>query len=154
TPPPRMQSTRTARAVEVRGRRGRLFAAPLAENSDYYYFEGHVEQSMFEATIGPAEEATRSGNAILFGDAEHWQTYDTACRDAWTRWFTAHRRSHVSSYLVTGSRLIRMGVQVVNLVTSDSVRIVPTVADLARVMRTTVLFDAERDTRDWPGDMR
>lgn len=117
---------------------GRIFTTLVSDSSVYFYFEGHVELDMFEATIGPANAALKSGKATLYGDGANWKTYAGGYRDAWTKWFMSNRGRLGHTYLLIRSPILKMGVQVVNLFTGGSITSLSTSSDLYGKLRANV----------------
>lgn len=131
---------------------GRIFTAQMAPHVVYFYFEGHIDVPMFEPSMVIVNELLRTGRAELYGDGETWKSYTTGYRDAWTQWFLQNRRHLAHTHLVIRAPLLRMGVQVVNLVASSPIEALDQSAELYRRLHARVPRAREL-AADWPADI-
>ena len=131
---------------------GRIFSARMAPEVVYFYFEGHTDLPMFEPSMVIVNEVLRTGRAELYGDGETWKSYVSGYRDAWTQWFLRNRRQLAHTHLVIRAPLLRMGVQVVNLVASSPIEALDDSAELYRRLRARVPRAREL-AADWPADI-
>lgn len=136
----------------VTGPRGRIFTAQLAPGKTFFYFEGHVDTVMFAPTMHVANECLKTGAAELYGDGENWRTYETGYRTAWTDWFLANAKNLTHTRLVVKSPILRMGVQVVNLLAKNPIEVLSTSEDLYRVIVEKVPR-LRTVTASWPKDI-
>lgn len=139
-------------AVLITSDRGRVFTTRVSATGVFFYFEGHVDLDMFSTTMVHADAALSTGRAMLFGDGQNWQTYAVGYRDAWTRWFLTNRKRVAHTPLFVRSPLLKMGVQVVNLFTGDSITTVGSAARLYDTLRSHVP-DVAAASRAWPADI-
>ncbi|RYE94903.1 MAG: hypothetical protein EOO75_00720 [Myxococcales bacterium] len=124
----------------------------MAPRVVYFYFEGHTDLAMFEPSMVVINDVLRAGQAELYGDGEGWKSYASGYRDAWTQWFLRNRQHLAHTHLVIRSPLLRMGVQVVNLVASSPIEALDQSAELYRRLRARVPRAREL-THDWPADI-
>ncbi|AKU97049.1 hypothetical protein AKJ09_03713 [Labilithrix luteola] len=138
--------------ILVTGAMGRIFTAKLAPDAVYFYFEGHIEEEWFESTMTFANDVLRSGAARLYGDGGKWKTYASGYRGAWTTWFTKNRAKLTHTYLVAGSPVIRMGIQVVNLFATNAIHALAKSDELYRIMKKDVPRMREV-AAEWPAEI-
>lgn len=145
--------TEVSRAgIVVTGSRGRIFTTKLAADKVYFYFDGHVEAGMFAPTMPFANEVLRSGAATLYGDGPNWKTYEPAFRSSWTDWFIQNRASLAHTYLLAPTKLIRMGIQVVNLFSPNAIDPVDDSSVIYRLLARDVPRIREV-TASWPEEI-
>ncbi|MEO8877554.1 MAG: hypothetical protein ABI461_18310 [Polyangiaceae bacterium] len=143
---------RVGQHVLVSSARGRIFTTLLAESRVYFYFEGHVDLDMFARTMAPANQAIVSAHATLYGDGELWNTYAAGYRAEWTHWISRNRPFLAGVHLLTRSAILKMGVQVVNMFTTNSITTSPTARDLYAKMRKDMPGLASH-LDAWPSDI-
>jgi hypothetical protein len=96
--------------------RGRYEVTHLVSDVVWFHFEGWVTGDLWR----PSEELLESviadqGHVLMLGNGAKWSGYEPAYREGCTRWFLRRRRVVRGVHLLVRSRLLRMGVQVVNL---------------------------------------
>lgn len=143
---------RLGQHVLVCSERGRIFTTLLDESKVYFYFEGHVELDMFAQTMGPANQTIRSGRAALYGDGELWKTYHAGYRKEWTDWISRNQSSLSAIHLLIHSPILRMGVQVVNMFTRNSITTFSTARELYARTRADVP-SLTTQLASWPSDI-
>lgn len=81
-------------------------------------YAGEASGEMFDAAIALSNQAVASSSSVtFFCDAQSVRHYNSAFREKWARWFFEHRKRVRILYFAVGDRpLLRMGVQMVNLV--------------------------------------
>ena len=70
----------------------------------------------------PSSATARERRVTLIGDGGDWLNYESSYRPLWTSWFREHRRNIDSVHLLVRSPFLRMGVQVVNLVSDNIIK--------------------------------
>jgi hypothetical protein len=100
----------------------------------FFHFRGHVPTAAFEPTMRQITRAALERRVTLIGDGSNWMNYEAPYRPLWTNWFIKHRRNIDAVHLVVRSPFLRMGVQVVNLVTNDIIKTYGDRAQLAEIV--------------------
>ena len=96
-------------------RRGRAFLERPAPRVRLVRYEGIISGGVVPALIEELETAIAAhGSVHLFVDAEELASYNTEFRRAWTAWLGANRDHLDSVHLLFRSRVVQMGVNVVN----------------------------------------
>jgi hypothetical protein len=102
-------------ATIVRTDRGSIRAKCVREKL-FFTFHGFVTVGMFEPSMVVADAALAGGlPLVLIGDGEAWDGYEPGYRNRWTSWFLAHKKQVRTVHLLSKSKMIHMGAQVVNL---------------------------------------
>lgn len=131
---------------------GRIFTAKVAPDAVYFYFEGHIEEEWFDSTMVFANDVLRSGAGRLYGDGGKWKTYASGYRASWTSWFTRNRARLAHTYLVAGSPVIRMGIQVVNLFATNAITGLAKSEELYGIMKKDIPRVREA-AAEWPAEI-
>ena len=77
---------------------------------------GHFELPAAERIISMANEVVAErGSVVVFGQWHAMASYDTACRAAMTRWAVSLGPKLVAVHLLTGTKLVGMGVSVASI---------------------------------------
>ncbi|HEX7667373.1 MAG TPA: hypothetical protein VF407_22735 [Polyangiaceae bacterium] len=143
---------RVGQPVVVTSDRGRIFTTLLAESKVFFYFEGHVDLDFFARTMMPANQAVLSERATLYGDGEVWKTYGAGYREEWTRWISKNQPFVSAIHLLTRSAILKMGVQVVNMFTNNSITTAKDARELYARARRDVPW-LQSHLVGWPSDI-
>jgi hypothetical protein len=97
--------------------RGRYVVAPLGDDVVWFRFDGYVAGAWWAPTEAVLDAVIRAhGHVLMLGDGWSWTNYESSYRTGCTRWFMARRATIRGVHLLVQSAILRMGVQVVNLV--------------------------------------
>jgi hypothetical protein len=88
--------------------------------------------------------ADKAGELTLFLDASRLRSYETEFRRLWTEWLQVHRDSLRACVALACSPMIRMWIDVVNVVTGGLLYSVDERSALERLMYETALESAPR----------
>jgi hypothetical protein len=84
------------------------------------------------------KEAGPTHMLVLFADCRKLTAYETSYRINVTRWMIQHRDVSDSFHLLSDSAIVRMGIQLVNLVTGGIVQAYSSVADFDDKIRSLI----------------
>lgn len=102
--------------VEQSNSRGSYRVVPIVDDVVWFHFEGWVDADLWSPTEELLDRIIKSrGQVLMLGNGVDWTGYEPGYRVACTRWFLRRRASIRGVHLLVRSRILRMGVQVVNL---------------------------------------
>jgi len=102
--------------VEQSNSRGSYRVVPIVDDVVWFHFEGWVDADLWRPTEELLDRTIESrGHVLMLGNGIDWTGYEPGYRVACTRWFLRQRASIRGVHLLVRSRILRMGVQVVNL---------------------------------------
>lgn len=86
-------------------------------------FVGHLAPEMMARTLDVLNAAvtTRSGPFAIVIDAEAQSGYDPPVREAATAWLLAHRERLLPAHILTGTVMVRLGAQMMNVALGSEV---------------------------------
>jgi len=102
--------------VEQNNSRGSYRVVPLVDDVVWFHFEGWVDADLWPPTEELLDRVIETrGQVLMLGNGIAWTGYEPGYRVACTRWFLRQRDSIRGVHLLVRSRVLRLGVQVVNL---------------------------------------
>jgi hypothetical protein len=130
------------------GPHGAITLSELGEGVVFLELEGIAYaaycERLFEAIEIAAEKA---GELTLFLDASQLRSYETEFRRRWTEWLQVHRDSLRACVVLARSPMVRMWIDVVNVVTGGLLYAVDEAAVLMNLLHETLLETAPRTLR-------
>lgn len=97
--------------------RGKYRVVELHRDAVWFHFEGWIGGELWPPTEQLLESVIdRFGTVLMLGNGSGWNGYEPAYRQGCTAWFLKRKREIRGVHLLVNSPVLRMGVQVVNLV--------------------------------------
>jgi hypothetical protein len=136
--------------ILVSNERGCVLTVEVLPSVVFFRFEKHVGNDMFEPSVRICNRALDASKSItMIGDGGNWDGYDAGYRNQWTDWFIKNRKRITAVHLLTRSAIVRMGVQVVNLMTNNIIQPYASAPEFRRALLERVpKFDAM--SAKWP----
>jgi len=102
--------------------------------------EGRASAEVADAILDHREKIlSECGRIAIFDDLEHASGYDSNVRTRLTSWTSKHRPQITTFHILTGSRIVAMGVAVANVALGGSIKAHLKRADFEAALRQATL---------------
>ncbi|HLL52342.1 MAG TPA: hypothetical protein VK447_02290 [Myxococcaceae bacterium] len=103
--------------TRFKGKMGEALFSTPAPAVALVRYKGHADEALYEPISGEMNALLqRVPKVTLFVDFAECGSYDTDFRARWTEWFRANAPKLVGSHILQKSALVKMGIQLVNLI--------------------------------------
>jgi hypothetical protein len=141
----RIEEASTALGFRLSGPHGSVEVTEVGRGVVLLDYEG-IAYAHFCERIGQALEAVmeRNGEITVFTDASRMRSYETEFRRRWSVWLQVNRDSIRSCVVLVHSPVVRMWIDIVNVVTGGMIYGVESRQLLRRLMREAI-FEGDPD---------
>jgi hypothetical protein len=130
------------------GPHGSITLSEVGEGVVFLELEGIAYAAYCERLFAAIEiAAEKAGELTLFFDASRLRSYETEFRRCWTEWLQVHRDYLRACVALARSPVVRMWIDVVNVVTGGLVYSVDEAGTLMHLLHETLLESVPRTMR-------